>query len=56
MAAVITDELEKTVRAQAIKELEENPEVKKLVAEAATAKLLEMLCSNGENNGKRSSQ
>jgi hypothetical protein len=43
MLSSLSDEIEKTIRAQAIKDLRHNPEVKKVIAEAATKKLLAML-------------
>jgi hypothetical protein len=39
----LSDELEKAIRHQAIKDLKHNPEVKKAIAEAASKKLLSML-------------
>jgi hypothetical protein len=39
----LLDEIAELVHKQAIKDLKSNPEVKKVIAEAATNKLLEML-------------
>jgi hypothetical protein len=39
----LSDEIEKAIRAQAAKDLKSNPEVRKVIADAAQAKLLGML-------------
>lgn len=41
--SALSDEIERAIRAQAVKDLEGNEEVKKIIAAAATNKLLSML-------------
>lgn len=41
--SALSDEIEKAIRAQAVKDLKGNPEVRRKIAEAAEARLLSLL-------------
>lgn len=49
--SALSDEIEKAIRAQAVKDLKGNPEVRRKIAEAAEARLLSLLgVADGQSN------